>query len=444
MLTLKERMDHFMDKHRLLHGGESVLLAVSGGLDSMVMAALFAAGKIPFGIAHINFKLRGTESENDARFVKKWAKKNKRSFFELNADTAAFAKKHKLSIQEAAREIRYTWLKQLAVKEGYDRIATAHHLDDSIETFFINLLRGTGIHGLAGIPVRNETIIRPLLFSSRDEISAYAKSNHIQYREDSSNRKDDYLRNRIRHHLIPLLKTLQPSFTAIQAATMERLRFAGTRYDERLNELHRQLVNSSAGEKSISIPGLLEFESPALLLKELLGEEGLVVQEPEKLLVTGKPGKEFHLDGITVVRDRQRLILSPARTEKTSGKTVSQTTRSITLPGGIAKFSFKKYSSGLESKVKPGELLMNADSLDFPMVIRPWKAGDKFRPLGMRHHKKISDFLTDKKVSLARKKVTYVMVQGTTIICILGHRISDDFKVNNDTKNVLLIRWESQ
>ncbi len=443
MLTLKERMDHFVREHQLLPAGEAVLLAVSGGIDSMVMASLLASEKITVGIAHINFGLRKKESDDDARFVRAWAKRHRRPYFELKADTASYAKKHKLSIQEAAREIRYAWLHQIAAKEGFDHVATAHQLDDSIETFFINLLRGTGIHGLGGIPVRNGIIIRPMLFASRDEVKDYANDHAIEFREDSSNRKDDYLRNRIRHHLIPLLKTLQPAFTTIQAGNMERLRFASTRHDERLQELHRQLVKTVRKEKTIAIPALLDFELPELLLKELLKQEGLSVTEPEKLLVTGKPGKEFYFGDTTITRDRSRLIVTPRNTAVPDSKTVARTTRSMVFPGGRARFSQKKHLQGLESKLESGELLLDADLVHYPLEIRPWQSGDKFRPLGMRQHKKVSDFLTDRKLSLAEKKVTYVMVQGTTIICILGHRISDDFKVSKDTRKSLLIRWET-
>lgn len=440
MVSLKKRMDEFMQSNHLHTEGKPVLLAVSGGIDSMVLATLFKQGKIPFGVAHINFSLRRKESDDDARFVRAWAKKNRRPYFELKADTKAYAKKHKLSTQEAAREIRYAWLKEIATNNEYASIATAHQLNDSIETFFINLLRGTGIQGLVGIPVQNGTIIRPLLFATREEIKKFATKYRVQFREDSSNRKDDYLRNKVRHHLIPLLHKLQPAFTEVQSDTMERLRFSAKRQDERMQQLHRLLLNEKDSIKTISIPEVLEFEQPGTLLKELLKQEDFKVTEAEKMLIIGKPGKVFISGSTKVIRDRNKLIIEPKNTAEQAEQRVDEKVKSLELPAGSFHFSRKKYKPGSEFSLLAGELMIDADKIIYPLVVRPWKAGDKFRPLGMRSNKKVSDFLTDQKLSVNEKKVTNVMVQGNTIICILGHRISDDVKVSKDTKKTLIIR----
>lgn len=438
-------------KHRLLalspgkesHTTDRTLLAVSGGLDSMAMADLFVRHGWPVGIAHVNFNLRGKESDGDAKLVREFAEKHGLPYYELPASTRQYALEHRLSIQEAAREIRYRWLKSIAHDEDYQAIATAHHLDDSVETFFVNLLRGSGIRGLDGIPVRTGQVIRPLLFAGRAEIARYVKRKRITFREDSSNRKDDYLRNQIRHHLIPLLEKWQPSFQKTMQGNLEHLSLAAHALEEHTHGMQQKLMRKKADRWEISIPGILEHPYPESLLFDLLRREGFIAHEPEKMLQAGQPGAVFVANGKEVIRDRQKLIL------KDKNLTVSDS-HEIKKPGVFEvngqtlSLTRKKYKSGMEWETGSGEWLVDADRLTFPVTVRTWKAGDRIRPLGMKQQQKISDLLTNLKVSAADRKDVHVMVAQGEIVCILGVRISDSVKVCPDTHHVLSIRWSSE
>jgi len=436
-------MESFIRSHRLLQAGDRVLLAVSGGVDSMVMARLFLELPYTVALAHVNFGLRGNESAGDAKFVRDWAKRKKIPFHLLEADTKSFAARHRFSVQEAAREIRYEWLNRLAEENGYAAIATAHQLDDSIETFFINLIRGTGIHGLGGIPVRNGRIIRPLLFAERQSIELYAATKRLKWREDASNRKDDYLRNRIRHRLIPMLLSLQPSLLKVMERNMELFRFAEGRFGERIHELSKQLKKKDGKVTRIPIGSLLELDQPELLLQELLMEDGIRLPEPEKALVQNRSGKIFEAAGHTVVRDRNELLISPVTTTSFPETDIHRSSSRIKLSGRTLEFRIRKHRSGSETGLKSGELLLDADRLSFPLLLRPWKPGDRIRPLGMQHRRKVSDLLTDLKLSLVEKKDTLVLVSGGEIVCILGVRISETCKVTASTRNELLIAVKS-
>ncbi|MFM2134680.1 MAG: tRNA(Ile)-lysidine synthetase [Bacteroidota bacterium] len=439
MSSLQERMKKFTATHRLLSEGDRVLLAVSGGIDSMVLLRLFQDLPFTLAVAHVNFGLRGKAAKEDAVFVREKAEKKKIAFHLLEADTKKFAAEHRCSVQEAARTIRYQWFEQLAIENGYTAIATAHHLDDSIETFFINLLRGSGIHGMGGIPVRNGKIIRPLLFADRESIERYAATKRLSWREDASNRKDDYLRNRIRHRLIPLLLDLQPSLRKVMGRNMELVRFAEDRFDERMQELSVLLKRKNGKFTRIPVGPLLESSQPGLLLQELLLSEGMRLPEPEKALVINKPGKIFEADGYLLVRDRNELLLSKKETAPFHELKVHRSSKRVSLPSGKAEFSIRKYISGSEKELTRGQLMIDSSKVQFPLTLRRWKPGDRIRPLGMRHSKKVSDLLTDLKMSLAEKKETCVLLSGEEIVCILGVRINELYKVTPGTKKSFLI-----
>lgn len=415
------------------------MLAISGGIDSMVLLRLLQELPCTVAVAHVDFGLRGKASTADADFVRKKAASKKLPFHLLEADTQTYATSHRCSIQEAARAIRYAWFDSLANEHGYTAIATAHHLDDSIETFFINLLRGTGIHGLGGIPVRNGRIIRPLLFADRESIQRYASTKKLTWREDASNRKDDYLRNRIRHRLIPLLLQLQPALHKVMDRNMELVRFAESRFDERIRELSSSLKRKSGNTTRIPIGSLLENEQPELLLQQLLHEEGIRLPEPGKVLVRHKPGKTFELNGHVLVRDRDELILSPKETALFNEVKIQRSSKRVAIPSGTVEFRIDDYRSGSERELKPGQLVIDSAKLRFPLTLRRWKAGDRIRPLGMRQRRKVSDILTDLKLNVTEKKDTCVLLSGEEIVCILGVRINEGYKVTPETKKTLLI-----
>lgn len=418
-----------------------MLLAVSGGLDSVVMVELFHRAQIPFGIAHCNFNLRGKESDADHAFVRSLAKKHKVRFHSKKFNTATIAKKEKVTVQEAARKLRYDWFELTRMKFSYDAISTAHHLDDSIETFFINLLRGTGIKGLTGIPVHSNKVVRPLLFAGRDEILEFARANNLTWREDASNREDYYLRNKIRHSLIPVFKELQPGFEKKMAVNFSHLQLAAIAYKELIqNYSEKFLVIKGRENWEIRLTELKKEKNAEEILSAILHSLGIFRLTAESILETGQTGKMFYADRFRLLRDREKLIL-----EKTAPKDISVI--KIKAPG--SKIHLDNTSIYLDINVLnqsegipkyPGTQVLDAGKLKFPMELRPWKAGDYFYPLGLGHRKKISDYLTDKKISRFDKEKCMVLLSAGDIVCILEREIDDRYKVSPATKKILRIQ----
>lgn len=314
-MTLVSAFSENNRKQKLFQQKSKVLLAVSGGLDSVVMTALFHEAKINFAIAHCNFNLRGKESDTDQLFVKNLAKKYKVRFHTIKFNTTTFADKEKLSIQEAARKLRYTWFEETRIKFNYDLISTAHHLDDSIETFFINLVRGTGIKGLTGIPVRSGKIIRPLLFAERDKILEFAMMRKLSWREDASNQSDVYLRNKIRHDLIPVLREIQPGITKRMGSNLDHLQLASLAYDEFMIKLQKQFLLKKAKDQwEIRIKELSRMKEAEQMLSALLHSIGITVSG-SSILEASQTGKIF-IDGeYRLLIDRGKLKI-----EKEAGR----------------------------------------------------------------------------------------------------------------------------
>jgi tRNA(Ile)-lysidine synthase len=281
---IEKKFVEFLEKEDLLKEDSSVLLAVSGGIDSVVMVDLFHRAKVNFAIAHCNFQLRGKESDNDEKFVEQLAKKYSVTFFSTKFDTKKFGKTNKLSIQEAARKLRYEWFEEICKKHNIDSIATAHHLNDSIETFFINLVRGTGIEGLKGIPIKNGRIIRPLIIFTRKKIEAYAKKKKLKFREDSSNKEDVYLRNKIRHQLIPLLNKLNPKFEAIMEQTMNNLGFPIEIFSKEVLKTFSRHFEEENKSLTASISQIKTLPHPAQYLYYMLKPMNFNAETSEEIL----------------------------------------------------------------------------------------------------------------------------------------------------------------
>ena len=424
------------------------LLTVSGGVDSVVMCALFYRCGFSFGIAHCNFGLRGAESDGDEAFVKKLADSYGVPFFRKSFSTGSYARRKKISIQMAARELRYDWLKRLALEKQYDRIATAHHLDDSIETFFINLLRGSGIAGLHGIASRNELIIRPLLFSNKRMIRSFAEKNRLAWREDSSNRTDKYLRNSIRHHLVPSLKKLNVGFEETIAKEFSYLKDAADIFRQFIAEKKKEIVTTDGRNVLLNIRKLQESGYAETILHELLRTYDFTPETTEliakRLFTTA--GKKFFSPTYRLIRDRDFLILSPV-TKILKGNRMEQE-EEIQIPEEGGLFEGVGYSllavtmegdlSSVNEKNKHTAYLDHAQ-LAFPLKVRKWQEGDFFRPLGMKGKKKISDFLIDQKVPIHEKEEIRVMLSGNDIVWVLHHRIDNRYKITASTQKILKV-----
>lgn len=434
------RFLQFGNEHDLFEGENKILLAVSGGLDSIVMVELFLRAGIPFSVAHCNFNLRGKESDADADFVKNLARKHAIKFHTKKFNTDTYSRKNKVSTQVAARELRYTWFSEILQKENYRSLATAHHLDDSIETFFINLLRGTGIKGLTGIPIKTDEYIRPLSTFSRKEILAFAKKEKLKWREDSSNASDDYFRNRIRHKLIPILENLQPEFQSVMQKNFENLRQSAALQAELTSSLTTKFLISTGKNKwKLNIPSLKKESEATAKLQLILNALGLKSTNVESIIGSNKPGKFFYSGGLRMLRDRNELIIE--RGSEASLKPVS-------LTGSDEDFHYEnlhiqvktlKLMPGQDVSKEPSIQQLDAKKLSFPLLIRPWMAGDFFYPLGMKNKKKVSDFLIDNKVNRIEKENCLVLLSGTDIVCILGHRIDERYKVTESTQYIFTL-----
>ncbi|MBP9789459.1 MAG: tRNA lysidine(34) synthetase TilS [Bacteroidia bacterium] len=436
---LLTNFNNFILTKDLLKKDQSVLVAVSGGLDSIVLCRLFKESKIDFAIAHCNFKLRGKESDGDQEFVKKLAAYYKVPFFSIQFKTKAFAKEKKLSTQEAARELRYQWFEKIRAEHQYDKIAVAHHLNDSIETFFINTIRGTGLAGMKGISAINGHIIRPLLFAGREELETFAKKKRLKWREDSSNKTDDYLRNKIRHAVIPVLKEKNPDFEKSMERSLEFFNFANQIQKTFIEDWKKKNTTIAAdGSITIKLKAVWDFQFSNSLLSAVLHSYGITNLEPEKIL-NSSPGKIFQAKNYRLLFDRTTLVLQSKKIDDNHQFLISHTPDKVEL--GDHKFSFETVNSArLTSIPRESHIqVIDAGKLHFPLTVRRWKSGDTFYPLGMTKKKKISDFLIDKKVNRFDKEMTYVLLSDKDIVCILGHRIDDRFKITDETVSVLYI-----
>jgi len=447
---LKQFLD-FIKKENLFIAKDKILITVSGGIDSIVMCDLFHKANFSFGIAHCNFNLRRKESDDDEQFVKSLAKKYNVLFHKKSLHTSSFAKRKKISIQMAARDLRYEWLKRLAKEKKYDLIATAHHLDDSIETFFINILRGTGIAGLQGVPVRQGGIIRPLLFASKKMIRDYAEENSLKWREDSSNFTDKYLRNNIRHHLIPSLKKLNIGFEKTITKELSYFKEAGEIFKKFIEEKRKEIVVEEGKNILLNIKKLKDSGHAETILHEVLRTYDFTPETTELIAqrMYTTAGKKFLSPTYRLIKDRDFFILTPKKN--------AQPPLPLFVNGKNEAFSLKENQtefqnenlklkteiiSGNLSKVKDKSSSiahLDYSALTFPLKIRKWKQGDFFYPLGMNGKKKLSDFFIDQKIPISEKENVWVLESNGKIIWVINYRIDNRFKVLPDTKKILKV-----
>lgn len=436
-----ERFLQFINEQKLITATRPVLLAVSGGVDSVVMCRLFKDAGVHFGIAHCNFQLRGDESDEDERFVKELAADYNSPFYVKYFDTQRVAHEEGVSVQMAARRLRYEWFEEVRHSDNYSGVATAHHRSDEVETFFINLLRGTGLAGLKGIQPKQGNIIRPLLFAFREEIESFARENDLQWREDSSNFSDKYLRNRIRQTIIPAFREISPAFESTLAADIRKLKDAYSIVEQHINEKRRQLVKEQGGDALISIEGLKQLQPLGIYLYELLRpyhfREAVVSEIAAALDAT--PGKLFYSPTHRLLKDREHLIIFPIDKKAAEEILITSATREIESPLQM-QFATVKREEIASLSTPASVAYLDKSRLRFPLVLRKWRHGDSFVPLGMNTRKKLSDFFIDSKLSLARKERVWVLVSGGEIAWIAGHRIDDRYKVTDATTEVLICK----
>ncbi|WP_293890206.1 tRNA lysidine(34) synthetase TilS [Flavobacterium sp.] len=417
--------------------GKKLLLATSGGIDSMVLLYLCHELKLDIRVAHCNFRLRGDESGEDEKFVKEQCEKMDVLLFVNHFDTEKFAEQHKLSIQVVARNLRYEWFNTLLINNDYDYILTAHHLDDSLETFLINFTRGSGLDGLTGIPEQNGNIVRPLLPFSRNEIEAFAKENNLEWREDSSNASDKYLRNKLRHDIIPLLKELNPSLLNSFENTISNLKQAQTLVDDASRIVYRKVVTDINFQKRINLTELMQLTNYPAYLYQWLEPFGFSDWDSINDLTTAQSGKQIHSQNYTLLKDRNELIVFP--------KTESEETRQFLIEKleKVVKFPLKITFCNVDDiSVQPSNVIfVDEEKLQYPLEIRKWKEGDVFYPNGMNGKKKLSKFFKDEKFSLPDKSDAWLLCSGNQIVWVVGKRQDERFKVTEETLKILKINY---
>lgn len=437
----------FVLEESLFEPEQRILLGVSGGCDSIVMVDLFRKAGFQFDMAHCNFQLRGEESIRDERFVEELARQLGVRFFLKRFQTSDYARANRLSIQMAARDLRYQWFSELTDQHGYDFVATAHHLDDQVETFFINLIRGTGIAGLQGISTKQGRIIRPLLFATRKQIEQYQTGHKLLYCTDSSNLTEKYLRNKIRHQLVPLLTEMNPDFMNGIIQTMGRLKDGGAVIKGRIDEAARQLVRQEGSTWVIGIPELRKLRPVRLYLMEILTPLGFNYSSVNNIIaaLSGPSGKVFLSATHCLLKDRNKLIVQPLKAMQASSDTEYLLDRGVISFDQPLHLKFEEFTRTPDYKPEKDSRIatLDMDKMGFPLVLRKWRRGDRFQPYGMRGQKKLSDFFIDEKLSLFEKENTWLLESDNRIVWIIGHRIDERFRITRYTRQILRIEWIS-
>lgn len=420
------------------------LVTVSGGVDSVVLAHLFHTNGLKFSIAHCNFQLRGDESEHEQQLVEALAVKYQVPFHVNRFNTAYQAKNKGISVQMAARELRYSWFEELAEKHGYQHIATGHNKNDVVETLLLNLSRGTGVRGLMGIRAHHEKLVRPLLFASRKEIEQHARDFQLHWSEDSSNQETKYQRNRIRHIIIPEFESLNPAFVETTLHTIELLEQTGKILDYTLTRVKESVWTQLPDRVLIDMEKLTSYPGIEVLLFELLRGFGIQQLDIPALIEAFKstPGKQFHTRTHSLTRDRSQLIITPR--EIGSGNWEKHIEENVTNIESPIRLAFRIENNAAGFKIPPDRCIaaIDADKITFPLILRNWKAGDRFYPLGLSGSKKISDFLINQKIPLPDKKRIAIIESQGKIVWVVNHRIDDRFKVNERTLKILLIEYQ--
>ncbi len=433
----------FIEKNNLCSKNDKLLVALSGGLDSVVLLSLFHKAGYNIGIAHCNFKLRGEESDADENFVRSLASELDIELFVKSCNAAEYAEKNKLTIQEAARDLRYAWFEELSSAASFDRIAIAQHADDQIETFFINLFRGSGTFGLKGMPLKRGKIIRPLLFANRTEIEEFANRNKLEFRKDSSNASDKYLRNKIRHHLIPEVENTSPQANLSILKSLHYLQEDAIVLNQLLEEKREGLFIPKGENLVIAIDELSKYKPLDVWLYYLLKGFGFMRETTNNLALTLQndetisSGKIFHSATHQLLIDRKHLILQKKNLEEINTEfLIQETVRELKFPIRL-KLNIEEHVYNYSFEDKATMAYFDFDKLQFPLTVRKWRQGDRFIPFGMKGSKLLSDYFIDNKIDRFTKENTWLLLSGKTIIWIIGHRASEDFRVQKDCSRIM-------
>jgi len=473
MNLLKEFTD-FIKKENLFQQKDKLLLAVSGGVDSVVLCELCKQAGYNFAIAHCNFQLREEESERDEHFVRSLAEKYEVTIFVKRFDTEKYALKNRIGIQEAARKLRYDWFNELVNGEwamvneqsaisnqqsavgnrkseiGNDNthhspltiyhIVTAHHANDNVETLLMNFFKGTGINGLRGILSKYGNIIRPLLFATKHEIKTFAEENKLPFVEDSSNILDKYTRNFFRHQIIPSIEKVFPKVEENLIDNIKRFSEIEILYQQSVSNHKKKLLELKGEETHIPVLKLLKTEPLSTIVYEIIKPFNFTSHQTEEViyLLKSETGKYIQSSSHKIIKNRNWLIISPNNTAVAENILIEEKDKSIQFLNGelrIEKLSAPNHKLSTDNAIAT----LDGDEIKFPLLLRKWKQGDYFYPLGMKKKKKLSRFFIDQKLSLTEKENCWIIEMNKKIIWIVGKRIDDRFKITSKTKNILRI-----
>jgi len=437
---LQEFKNHIKSHFSFLEDS-NILIAISGGIDSVVLAHLAHQLKLNFSLCHCNFQLRDEESDEDETFVKALGKQLNVEVFTTSFETEKYAEKHKLSIQVAARELRYHWFYQLIEEGAYNYVLTAHNSNDNLETFIINLTRGTGLEGLTGIPPINDKTARPLLKFSRDQIQLFAIKNNISWREDRSNANIKYVRNKVRHKIIPVLKEINPHILESFQKTLEYLNESQSIVHDKVQEVSSSLLAVENDMITMSIPQLNKLANKKAYLYQILYPYGFTEWNDVMDLVSAQSGKKVFSKTHRLLKDREKLILTQIDNKTT-------TKSSYLIKSGVQKISTPIHLTLSETNLKETEnqhsITVNKDLLKFPLKVRKWGYGDYICPIGMKGSKKLSQLFKDRKLSLIDKEKVWLLTDAEdNIIWVIGMRQDRRFVGSENTKNLLKITQKS-
>jgi tRNA(Ile)-lysidine synthase len=434
-----QRFLDFSKRERLFSGASRLLLAVSGGIDSMVMAHLFREAGTDHSVAHCNFSLRGEESDGDEEFVAAYAAAHNIPFHTRKFDTLGHAASKKISVQMAARELRYEWFSSLVSREGFDAVAIAHNLNDNVETFLINLLRGTGISGLTGMSQHRSNIIRPMLFASRDDIAVFAAEHNIPFREDSSNAHIRYTRNRVRHRIIPEMERVNPGIINSITDTMRHLASSSEIIESYTGALRKSLFRQTDGGFEAEIRSLAALDPLAPHIYELFRKFGIAPGQTDDIisLMSAQTGKSVYTSTHRLLSDRGRIMI----TEREDAEPADYLFSSIDEMRMSGLFSDLRITepAGDQLPVSPLTACIDLGRLAFPVKVRNWEPGDRFMPLGMKQMKKISDFLIDLKIPVTVKEKVLLLLSGDEVVWVMGYRIDDRYRVTGHSTKILAL-----
>jgi len=437
MLPLQQFRD-FIEQQQLFTEGNRILLAVSGGKDSVLMLHLFKAIGVDVGVAHCNFNLRADEAQRDEHFVALLAGHLGLPFYVTHFETKKYAHQHKISTQMAARELRYTWFEEIRSAKGYDYIALAQHQNDAVETVLINLVRGTGISGLHGILPKRDKLIRPLLFLNRQQVNEIVTKNNIDFVEDSSNLSTHYTRNKLRLQVVPHLQEINPDLEKTFAENMARFAEIETFLNLEVQKLQTRILNERADGVYIDLKEIAALNPQKLLLYELLKPFGFSENVVQEILDSLKAlsGTHFFSASHQAIINRKDLVIVEKDVKVLANQFIHPNTASIVFAHDEITMAF---SSEVKYDTDVNKAFVNADKLIYPLVLRKWQHGDKFIPLGMRNPKKVSDYFIDEKVPLHLKNTTPILVNGNgEIVWIVGMRQDNRYKLTPATKKVAI------